>query len=521
MTIRPLLIILCLVALGKPTLAEFSLTILHTNDVHGRFEPINAINGLCSNTENINGECYGGAARLHTAIQQARDSVANSVLLDGGDQFQGSLLFRQYQGQLAAELMNTLGYDGMALGNHEFGSGVDALRAFIDRVRFPVLMANGDLSAEPALADEVLRSFVHLVGGQQVAFIGIVPENTTELANPGPTITFSDPFFAVGREVARLTARGIDKIILLSHAGYYRDLQLAEELEGIDVIVGGHTHTLLHNDHIAAEGPYPTMVGQTAIVQAYAYGKYLGRLDVVFDDNGQVLSAEGEPILLDTGVDENPFIKARIAEANVPLEALRDEVVGSAEALIAGGLLSCRVTECPIGNLVADAMLASPASQDADIALMNSGGIQADLEQGPITMGDVMLTLPFQNTLATFILSGQDLMDVLENGVSEVHNSSGRFPQIAGMRFAFKPFDPKGSRITMVEVNGEPLDPQREYKIVSNSFLRGGGDGYTMLRDARDAYDFGPDIADVLADYLRANQDYAPVTDGRIEIILD
>ncbi|MEM6481446.1 MAG: bifunctional metallophosphatase/5'-nucleotidase [Pseudomonadota bacterium] len=502
-------------------MADFSLTILHTNDVHGRFEPISARDGICSERENIDGKCFGGVARLHTAIQEARQSVPNSVLLDGGDQFQGSLLFRQYKGQLAAEMMNTLGYDAMTLGNHEFGSGVEALRAFIDKARFPVLMANGDLSGEPALAGQVPKSFVHLVGGEQVAFIGIVPENTAELANPGPTITFSDPYFAVGREVTRLTARGIDKIILLSHAGYYRDLQLAEEIEGIDVIVGGHSHTFLHSDDITAEGPYPTMVGQTAIVQAYAYGRFLGRLDVIFDDNGQVLSAEGEPILMNSWVPENPFIKARIEKASAPLEALRDEVVGSAESRIDEGLLSCRVTECPIGNLVADAMLASDASQGAEIALMNSGGIKGVLDKGPITMGDVMITLPFQNTLATFTLTGQELREVLENGVSRVENSSGRFPQVAGMRFAFKPFEPTGNRIAMIEIDGEPIDLQRQYKVVSNSFLRGGGDGYTMLRDAREAYEFGPDLADVLADYLKRNLSYTPVTDERIEILID
>lgn len=521
MTIRFLLSLLCIVALGRPVLADFSLTILHTNDIHGRFEPISETNGICTAAENLDGACFGGSARLFTAIQEARQSAENAVLVDGGDQFQGSLLFRQYKGALAAEMMNSLGYDVMTLGNHEFGSGIETLRAFIDAVRFPVLMANGDLTREPALAGQVPASIVLPVGGQQVGFIGIVPPDTAELANPGPTITFHSPARAVQREVARLTARGIDKIILLSHAGYATDLVLAEEIEGIDVIVGGHSHTFLHNDHIASAGPYPTMVGQTAIVQAFAYGKYLGRLDVTFDETGTVVATEGNPILLDKWVTENPFIKRTIAEASAPLQAQRETIVGAAEAPIGSGLLGCRAAECPLGNLVADAMLAKAAHQDVQVAVMNGGGLRDLINAGPVTMGDVMTVLPFENTLATFRITGRELKDALESGVSEIEEGSGRFPQVAGLRFSFKPFAPKGERIVTVEVAGQPLDPDREYGIVSNSFLRGGGDGYAMFRQARDAYDFGPDIADVLAEYLEANTPYTPVTDGRIEMLLD
>ena len=521
MNIREFLITLCMVALGQPVLADFDLTLLHTNDVHGRFEPISATDTICTAAENRKGACFGGSARLYTAVEEARRTAKNSVLLDSGDQFQGSLLFRKYKGALTAEMMNSLGYDVMALGNHEFGSGVETLRTFVDAVRFPVLMANGDLTGIPALAEQVPASVVLPIGGQQVGFIGIVTPDTAELANPGFEITFTAPEAALRREVALLTARGIDKIIVLSHVGYATDLRLAEQVEGIDVIVGGHSHSLLHNDHIASAGPYPTMVGQTAVVQAYAYGKYLGRLDVTFDDDGELLSAAGEPILLDRWVEENPLIKKTITNASAPLQALRDQVVGTAETAIGGGLLGCRAGECPLGNLVAEAMLADAAKQGVDLALMNGGGIKALIDAGPVTMGEVMTTLPFQNTLATFRLTGRELMAALESGVSEIEEGSGRFPQVAGMRFSFRPFAPKGERIVEVEVGGEPLDPDRDYGIVSNSFLRGGGDGYTVFREAREAYDFGSDIAEVVAAYLAANDPYTPVTDGRIEMLLD
>ncbi|MEM6577753.1 MAG: bifunctional metallophosphatase/5'-nucleotidase [Pseudomonadota bacterium] len=521
MRIYLLALMLCLVALARPGLADYSLTILHTNDVHGRFEPVGARDGACSEKENFDRRCLGGTARLYTAIQSARRSVENSVLVDSGDQFEGSMLFREHRGQLAAEMMNTLGYDAMTLGNHEFGSGAETLRAFIDKVFFPVLAANVDVSGEPSLAGQVPRSVALPIGGQQIGFIGIVPANTSELTNIGSTLSFSAPDSAIRIEVARLSARGIDKIVLLSHAGYTEDLRLAADIAGIDVIVGGHSHTFLHNDDVKATGPYPTMVGQTAVVQAYAFGRYLGRLDVIFDDTGQILEAKGEPIELDSQVTENLFVKSRIKEAAEPLKTLRNQVIGTADAAIGEGLLGCRIAECPLGNLAAEAMLASAAQAGVEVAVTNSGSIKALIEPGEITLDDVITAFPFQDTLTTFTVTGRALKDALEAGVSKVEVSSGRFPQIAGMRFSYRPLAPKGTRITRVEIGGDALDPDREYTVVSNSFLRAGGDGYALFREADGAETVGPEFADVLADYLRANQPYMPFTDGRIEMVID
>ncbi|MEQ9056861.1 MAG: 5'-nucleotidase C-terminal domain-containing protein, partial [Roseovarius confluentis] len=165
---------------------------------------------------------------------------------------------------------------------------------------------------------------------------------------------------------------------------------------------------------------------------------------------------------------------------------------------------------------VAEAMLARVADQGVEIALMNGGGVRASIDAGPITMGEVLTVLPFQNTLSTFRIDGATLKEALENGVSQFGEGAGRFPQVAGMTFVFDPSAEVGSRITEVTVGGEPLDPERDYLAVSNDYLRNGGDGYSMLRDAADAYDFGPDVADVLAEYLAQNSPYAPKTDDRI-----
>ncbi len=507
---------------GGMAYADYSLTVLHTNDFHARFEPISKYDSGCSAEDNTEGKCFGGSARLVEAVKAARSRTNNSILVDGGDQFQGTLFYTYYKGKVAAEMMNKLGYDAMTVGNHEFDDGPEVLRGFMDAVGFPVLMSNADVSAEPALAGKLAKSTVIERGGEKLGLIGLTPEDTDELASPGDNVTFSDPVAAVQGEVDQLTAQGVNKIIVLSHSGYAVDQKVAAETTGVDIIVGGHSNTLLSNSNERAVGPYPTMVGETAIVQAYAYGKFLGELNVTFDDAGAIKSAIGEPLVMDASVTEDAATKARIAELAVPLQEIRDKVVASSSTAIMGERDMCRVQECEMGNLIADAMLARVKSQGVQIAIQNSGGIRASIDAGDVTMGEVLTVLPFQNTLSTFEVTGQTMIDALENGVSQVEEVKGRFPQVAGMKFVWNPsIAPGEGRIVEVLVEGadgySPIDPAATYSVVSNNYVRGGGDGYKMFRSAANAYDFGPDLADVVAEYLAEKSGtYAQYKDGRL-----
>ncbi|WP_299865297.1 bifunctional UDP-sugar hydrolase/5'-nucleotidase [uncultured Roseobacter sp.] len=496
--------------------AEYSLTILHTNDFHARFEPINKYDSSCSAEDDAEGECFGGSARLITAIEEARARSNNAILVDGGDQFQGTLFYTYYKGALAAEMMNKMGYDAMTVGNHEFDDGPEVLRGFMDAVNFPVLMSNADVSAEPLLADTLAKSTVIERGGEKLGLIGLTPEDTDELASPGDNITFSDPVAAVQGEVDRLTAEGVNKIIVLSHSGYGVDQRVAAETTGVDVIVGGHSNSLLSNTSDRADGPYPTMVGDTAIVQAYAYGKFLGELNLTFDDAGNITEARGEPLLIDASVSKDNATADRIAEAAQPLEEIRNKVVAETASEIIGVREECRAIECAMGNLIADAMLDRVKDQGVEIAIQNGGGIRASIDAGKVTMGEVLTVLPFQNTLSTFDVTGAKIIEALENGVSQHEEGAGRFPQVAGMSYAFDVSQPAGSRISDVMVGGAPIDPAKVYSVVSNNYVRNGGDGYDMFKDAENAYDFGPDVADVTADFLAAQGPYTPYTDGRI-----
>ncbi|MCF7700870.1 bifunctional metallophosphatase/5'-nucleotidase [Loktanella sp. M215] len=497
--------------------ADYSLTIFHTNDFHDRFEPISKYDGPCAAEDNTAGECFGGEARLVTALEAARAQTENSILVDGGDQFQGTLFYTQYKGTMTAEFMNKLGYDAMTVGNHEFDDGPEVLGAFVDAVNFPILMSNADLSGEALLADKIVKSTIIEKKGEKIGLIGLTPVDTDELSSSGPNVIFTQPAEAVQGEVDKLTAEGVDKIIVLSHSGYQVDQDVAANTTGVDVIVGGHDNTLL-GDMEGAKGKYPTMVGDTAIVQAYAYGKYLGELNVTFDDAGVITEASGQPILMDGSVAEDQPTVDRIAELAQPLEAIRNEVIGETTEAIDGSRDVCRAMECSGGNLIADAMLARVKDQGIQVAITNGGGIRAGIDAGEVTKGEVLTVLPFQNTLSTFQVPGQVLLEALENGVSEMADGGGRFPQVAGMTFTVDPAAEVGSRISDVMVGGAPLDPAATYGVVSNNFVRNGGDGYKMFQTAENAYDFGPDLADVVADYIAENGAYTPYTDGRITV---
>jgi 5'-nucleotidase len=518
----------CAIMLGllsQPSIAAhdkvYEITILHTNDFHARFRPISKYDNNCSAKDNAKGKCFGGTARLITAIEDARSRHSNTILLDGGDQFQGTLFYNLYKGKVAAEMMNKLGYDGMAVGNHEFDDGPETLRAFMDSVNFPVLMANANVHMEPELKGKLQKSTTLYRNNQKIGLIGINTEKTAELSSPGDNVIFTDAVAAVQAEVDFLTEAGVNKIILMSHSSYTIDKMIAANTTGVDVIVGGHDNTYLSNVSDRAKGPYPTVVNGTQIVQAYAYGKFLGELSVLFDEAGNVIYATGEPITIDGSVNENSQIVARLDELEEPINALKETIVGTVSSPLTGDRAVCRIQECDMGNMIADAMRGAVIDKGYTIALQNSGGIRASLDAGEVTLGEIMTILPFQNTLSTFKVTGQQLLTAIENGVSEVEDNAGRFPQVSGMRYTFDLAKPANEgRVTSIEIDEDgswkPLDLNKIYGMVSNNFIRGGGDGYKVFRSASEIYDFGPDLADVVANYIKANPGYSGYTDNRI-----
>ncbi len=511
--------------------AEYRLTVLHTNDMHSRIEPINKYDGTCAVGDDAAGKCFGGAARVMTKVRELRDAVrgagGNVIVLDAGDQFQGSLMYTTYKGAAEAEFMEAIGYDTMAVGNHEFDDGPEGLAGFLDKVSFPVTSSNIDVSADNRLAGRIAPHVVLEAGGEKIGIVSALATDTAETSSPGPTVRFSDEIESLKAAVAKLEAAGIDKIIALTHVGLPADIRIAQNVPGIDAVVGGHSHTWLSSSDRNAKGPYPVWVSGPGdalvpVVQAYAYSKFVGQLNLTFDDDGALLDAYGDTILLDASVVPDPAVAARVKELAGPLEELKARVVSEAADVIDGSRDNCRAAECAMGNLVADAMLDRTKRQGVTIAIQNGGGLRASIDKGEITMGEVLTVLPFQNTIATFKLTGADVIAALENGVSQVEEGAGRFPQVAGLRYAWSPAKPAGARIEEVLVrDGDkwvPIDPEAVYGVVSNNYMRAGGDGYKVFAlKGMDAYDYGPGLEVVVADYLAAAAPYKPYLDGRIE----
>lgn len=526
----PRLVFVSLLAAAIPATADdFTLHVLHFNDFHSRVESINGFDSTCSGEDEAAGKCFGGAARLATAIAAERSALGDApvVVLNAGDVFQGSLFFTTYSGMAEVDMMNRLTLDAMVYGNHEFDLGPDHLARFTAAATFPILSGSVDVSGDKRLAPLAKNHVIVERGGQKVAILGVTTPETPDISSPGPTVTFRDPAAWVAGEIAAVKAEGVDKVIVLSHLGAPADIQLAEAVPGIDLIVGGHTHTLFSNTDPAAPYRYPLMVTgpdgvAVPIVQAGSYSKYLGHLALTFDETGTIVAATGDTTLLDASVTPDPAVLARIKELSGPIDELKARKVAEIAAGIDGSREVCRSGECPMGSLVADAMLDRVKGQGVTIALQNGGGVRASIGGGVVTMGDVLAVLPFQNTLSTFNITGAGLVAALENGVSQVEDGGGRFPQVAGLRFAWDPkAAPMQGRIKTVEVRAGdawvPIDPAKVYTVATNNFVRNGGDGYAVLRDqATNAYDFGPGLEDVLAAYLAAHPDYAPGAEARI-----
>ncbi|WP_424984393.1 bifunctional metallophosphatase/5'-nucleotidase [Microbulbifer sp. S227A] len=498
--------------------ADYKLHVIHINDLHSRIEPVSKYDSTCSAEDNAAGECFGGYARVATKIAELRAELAdeNVVVLDAGDQYQGSLMYTTYKGDVEIEMMETIGFDAMAVGNHEFDDGPEGLAKLVDGVSFPVISGNLDVSRSNLLNGKVQNHVVLDVGGEKIGIVSALATDTVETSSPGDAVIFQDEIDSLTADVAMLQADGVNKIIALTHVGVNKDMEIAGAVPGLDAVVGGHSHTEFSNTRDGAMA-YPTMVGDVPVVQAYAYSKYVGHLVLTFDDEGNVTAATGDTILLDASVGEDPAIVARVAELAGPINEMKTRVVAEASEAIEGGRSVCRAQECPMGNLIADAMLARVADQGVEIAIQNGGGIRASIDAGEVTMGEVLTVLPFQNTLSTFQVPGATIVAALENGASQIADGAGRFAQVAGMTYAFDASKPAGERVSDVMVGGAPIDPDKVYGVVTNNYVRNGGDGYAMFAgDDKQAYDFGPDLADVTAEYLAENGPYQPYVDGRI-----
>jgi len=303
-----------------------------------------------------------------------------------------------------------------------------------------------------------------------------------------------------------------DYVVVLSHLGYGEDKNyLAPNVEDVNLIIGGHTHTVLEE---------PDVVNGIPIIQAGSYGMYIGKVVLKFEtsvkDGAELLSFSYELIPVDDTVKENAEIKALIAPYEEQLKVKMDEVVGEVLIDLDGERANIRSMETNLGDFVADWMR---KISGADIAVANGGGIRASIPKGPLTVGDIYTVLPFDNLLVLIEVTGQQVLDALENGFSQVEEGAGRFPQISGMRVKINLSNPVNERVIEVTVNDEPLDLEKVYKLVTNDFMAAGGDGYASFAEAESSeWVTGNWMRDDLVEYIKENPEVSKEVDGRITI---
>ncbi|MBS7810490.1 bifunctional metallophosphatase/5'-nucleotidase [Roseococcus pinisoli] len=470
------------------------VSLIHLNDFHSRHQPIAATSAVCRPGE----ACFGGSARIATAVAEAREAARAEgrapLLLDAGDTFLGSLFFTQHEGLAEAAVQKEWGVQAFTLGNHEFDLGPEKLAKYLAAVPFPVLCANLDATQEPALAGKLAPTLAFRRENLRVVVVGLTTPETPTLSRPGPNLRFTDPLEAANRAVWEARRQGPAVVVALSHLGVSADRRLAAEVAGVDVILGGHSHTLVAPPIVVDGQDRPVL-----ITQAQAFGRYLDRFDLDLAADGRIAAHEQHMRELTAEIAEDPGVAAVVARFAEPLEALRRRVVGrTREAMDNAG---CYLGPCALGGMVAEAMR---QAVEAEIGWQNGGGLRAGLPEGEVSVGDLLTTLPFGNTVARLRLRGATIKAALENGVARLPQASGRFPQLAGLRFAVEATRPTGERIATAEVreadgSWRPLDPERAYLVATNDFLRRGGDGYVMFTEAAlEARDDGPLVSDVV-----------------------
>ncbi|MBF0705294.1 cell wall-binding repeat-containing protein [Alkalihalobacillus hwajinpoensis] len=457
---------------------DFDLTIMHTNDTHAHLD---------------------NAPKRVTAVEEIRAARANTILLDAGDVFSGTLFFNKYKGLADVQFMNMMKYDAMVPGNHEFDEGPKTFSEFVKQTKFPIVSSNIDYSKDPYLSplyknemamtgdDGTIYPAVILdVNGEEVGVFGLTIESTDELSSPGETISFQNHQEQAEKMIKMFEDKGVNKIVALTHLGKAVEVELAKSVEGIDVVVGGHSHTTIEEAVVVDTFEDPTLV-----VQANEYSNFLGDLEVTFNEEGVLTDWDNE--LLDLGskskFEPNAEAKALYDELKKPLEEIEKEVVGQSDVYLNGKRASVRTGETNLGNLITDGMLYKAQQfTDATIAITNGGGIRESIDEGPITLGEVLTTMPFGNNLVTLDMTGAEIIDSLEHGVSGVETQEGRFAQVAGLRYSFDKDLPSGERILDVNVkteNGyEDIDPEGTYTVATNAYIAQGGDGYDAMGEA-------------------------------------
>lgn len=483
---------LLLVLLVAAAAGAAQIQILHFNDTY-TLEPVDQ------------GK-LGGMARMATLVQRLRGDDPEAMLLFAGDVISPSTMSSVFQGQQMIEALNLLGVDVSTFGNHEFDFTDEVLEARVAESTFSWVAAN--------VVDEAGRVFpgafpfvVRQMPDVGIGILGLVTPESRVISSPGEKWRFIDTVEAARQAIPRMRAMGAQLIVALTHQTVADDVRLLQEVPEIDLVIGGHEHDVMRKE-----------VGGRLVVKAGSDNRYLGVIDITVE-NGKVTGIQDRMVPVDATYSDDPAMAELVNRWLAKLSERMDVVIGQTTVELDSRNVTVRAKEAVLGNFIADAIR---DAVDADVAITNGGGIRGNavFPAGPIRLKDVIAWLPFGNVVVKTELKGAQIRQALENGVSQVENVAGRFPQVSGLRFAFDPARPAGQRVLWVEVGGRPLDEEAIYAVATNDYMLNGGDGYEALKGGRVLLDAaaGPIMADVVAAAIQAMGTIQPALDGRIVI---
>lgn len=469
--------------------APVELTILHTNDTHDHLESY----------AGKQGETLGGIARRATLFKQIKAKTPNVLVFDAGDCFQGTPIFTFFAGEADYKAMQQAGYDATTVGNHDLDNGLANLKKQAAHLDFPPLSCNLT-DGDGKLLFPSTRLFE--VGGLKIGVTGVTGENAYHAIAKAMRagVTYHDPAPILRRVLPELRRQGADLTVVLSHSGLEEDLALAKAVEGIDVIVGGHSHTKVPKPIEVRHGDRATLV-----LQAFQWGEYVGRLDLTVDA-GRIQSYHGELLPVTDALAPDPLVQQTVAGYAGAIAKQMDEVVGRSAVYFANERKA--MGDAPIGNLVADVIREATG---ADVALMNSGGIRSFLPQGEITRGAVFSMLPFENRLVRFKADGPLVQEVADFVVAKMGGSGSL--QVGGLTF-----HAKGGKATRVMVGGKPLDLRRTYTVATIDYLANANDGATVFTKVKAVEPTGQLVRDAFFAYLKKHPTLAQPQGGRIVV---
>ena len=478
----------------QKTECNVRVTLLQVNDVY-QFTP--------------DADGRGGLARVSTLKKSVQVENPNTLFLLAGDTISPSVESITYKGAQMIEAWNAIGLDYATFGNHEFDFGPDVLSDRIRESKFGWVAANViDNKTGKTFADVppfVIREFA----GVKIGIFGLVLPDTKVTSRPGPNVEFHNPCDVAKQMVSEIHDRGAKVVIALTHLSMREDKEVARCAD-VDLIIGGHEHTLLESS-----------AGRAPIFKMTADARELGRFDLnINKSTGELDSIDWKVIPVTKDTPEAPQFTS-IYKKYESLIAQLAQPVGRSSVALEARSKENRTRETNVGNFITDAFR---KSLDADVALMNGGSVRADelMAPGQLTVRDVLSILPFKNKLVKIEVTGATLRAALEHGVSRAAEDAepGGFPQVSGIQFSFDASRPAGERIADLTINGQPLDPAKKYTVATTTFLGlDGGDGYSMLKDATLVVppEQAPLDSEVLQRAISSVQSIAPKVEGRIK----